>query len=390
MSWPGSILRPRTQHPILSIANGVVVDLPTPSNINYYWNFGSLLGFCLVVQLITGIFLAMHYCPDVSLAFDSISHILRDVNYGFMLKYIHANGASLFFLCVYIHMARGLYYGSYMKVEVWSIGVVIYLVMMLTAFLGYVLPWGQMSFWGATVITNFCSAIPYVGIDIVQWIWGGFSVSNATLARFFSLHYLFPFLIVGLSLLHIIALHAAGSNNPVGVDSDMDKVTFHVYYTYKDLLGIVVLSAFLVILSYFAPNLLGDPENFIQANPLVTPVHIQPEWYFLFAYAILRSIPNKLGGVLAMVFSILVLLLLPFIHTSRLRALTFRPLGKIAFWFLVADFMLLTWLGANPVEEPYIVVGQYASLLYFSYFLVVVPLLGNLEHYLLSLPQNKL
>nr|YP_010323275.1 cytochrome b [Leptophyton benayahui]UKP88410.1 apocytochrome b [Leptophyton benayahui] len=377
------ILRPRTQHPILSIANGVVVDLPTPSNISYYWNFGSLLGFCLVVQLITGIFLAMHYCPDVTLAFDSISHLLRDVNSGFILKYIHANGASLFFLCVYIHMARGLYYGSYMKVEVWSIGVIIYLVMMLTAFLGYVLPWGQMSFWGATVITNFCSAIPYVGTDIVQWIWGGFSVSNATLARFFSLHYLFPFLIVGLSLLHIIALHAAGSNNPVGVDSDMDKVPFHVYFTYKDLLGIVVLSTLLVILCYFMPNLLGDPENFIQANPLVTPVHIQPEWYFLFAYAILRSIPNKLGGVLAMVFSILVLLLLPLIHTSRLRALTFRPLGKMAFWFLVADFVILTWLGANPVEEPYIMVGQYASFLYFIYFLIVVPLLGNLENYLL-------
>nr|YP_010323008.1 cytochrome b [Malacacanthus capensis]UKP87822.1 apocytochrome b [Malacacanthus capensis] len=373
------MLRIRTQHPILSIVNGIVIDLPSPSNISYHWNFGSLLGLCLAIQLITGIFLAMHYCPDVSLAFDSISHILRDVNYGFMLKYFHANGASLFFLCVYMHMGRGLYYGSYMKMDVWNIGVIIYLVMMLTAFLGYVLPWGQMSFWGATVITNFCSAIPYVGTDVVQWIWGGFSVSNATLNRFFSLHYLFPFLIVGLGLLHVISLHTAGSNNPLGIDSNIDKVPFHVYYTYKDLFGMMVLSTILVIICYFMPNVLGDPENFIQANPLVTPVHIQPEWYFLFAYAILRAIPNKLGGVLALVFSILVLFLLPFIHSSKLRALTFRPLGKLAFWFLVADFILLTWLGANPVEEPYVMVGQFASVFYFLYFLVLNPLFGWVE-----------
>nr|QDP70725.1 cytochrome b [Ptilella cf. inflata RH-2019] len=380
MESPSKMLRIRTQHPLISIVNGIVVDLPTPSNISYLWNFGSLLGACLVIQLMTGIFLAMHYCPD--LAFDSVSHILRDVNYGFMLKYIHANGASLFFLCVYIHIGRGLYYGSYMKVDVWNIGVIIYLIMMLTAFLGYVLPWGQMSFWGATVITNFCSAIPYVGTDIVQWIWGGFSISNATLNRFYSLHYLFPFLIVGLAVLHIISLHTDGSNNPLGISSNIDKVTFHVYYIYKDLFGILVLGVILVIISYFMPNVLGDPENFIQANPLVTPVHIQPEWYFLFAYAILRAVPNKLGGVLALVASILVLFLLPFIHTSKLRALTFRPLGKLAFWFLVADFILLTWLGANPVEEPYVIVGQLASLSYFGYF-ALVPILGWGENLLM-------
>nr|YP_010322854.1 cytochrome b [Cornularia pabloi]UKP87542.1 apocytochrome b [Cornularia pabloi] len=378
------MLRIRTQHPLLSIVNAIVVDLPAPSNISYLWNFGSLLGVCLVTQLITGIFLAMHYCPDVNLAFDSVSHILRDVNYGCMLKYIHANGASLFFLSVYMHIGRGLYYGSYMKVEVWNLGVIIFLVMMLTAFLGYVLPWGQMSFWGATVITNFFSAIPYMGSEIVQWIWGGFSISNATLNRFFSLHYLFPFLIIGLVLLHVISLHTGGSNNPLGISSNIDKITFHVYYTYKDLFGILILGVLFVLISYFMPNVLGDPENFTQANPLLTPVHIQPEWYFLFVYAILRSIPNKLGGVLAMASSLLVPLLLPYVHTSKLRALTFRPLGKIAFWFLVADFLLLTWLGANPVEEPYVMVGQFASLFYLCYFLLLVPLLGWIENYLLS------
>ena len=365
--------------------NGILVDLPAPSNISYLWNFGSLLGACLVIQLMTGIFLAMHYCSDVNLAFDSVSHILRDVNYGFMLKYIHANGASLFFLCVYIHIGRGLYYGSYMKMDVWNIGVIIYLIMMLTAFLGYVLPWGQMSFWGATVITNFCSAIPYVGTEVVQWIWGGFSISNATLNRFYSLHYLFPFLIVGLAVLHILSLHTDGSNNPLGISSNIDKVTFHVYYIYKDLFGILALGFILVIISYFMPNVLGDPENFIQANPLVTPVHIQPEWYFLFAYAILRAVPDKLGGVLALVASILVLLVLPFIHTSKLRALTFRPLGKIAFWFLVADFILLTWIGANPVEDPYVMIGQFASVFYFCYFLLLIPLLGWVETKLLRM-----
>lgn len=373
----------RKQNPVLSIVNGIIIDLPAPANLSYMWNFGSLLGLCLVIQIATGIFLAMHYCADVSLAFASVDHIMRDVNYGFLLRYFHANGASMFFLCLYVHIGRGLYYGSYSKVEVWNVGVVLLILTMATAFIGYVLPWGQMSFWGATVITNLLSAIPYIGTDIVQWVWGGFSVSNATLNRFFSLHYLFPFLLAALAVVHLICLHVDGSNNPIGVRSDLDKVAFHVYYTSKDWYGIVAFAVFFCSLVYLAPNLLGDPENFIQANPLVTPVHIQPEWYFLFAYAILRSIPNKLGGVVAMFSSLLVLFLLPLLHTSRLRGLTFRPLARMAFWFLVADFFLLTWIGSQPVEEPFILVGQLASIFYFSYFLVLNPLLGYLENRLL-------
>jgi len=373
----------RKENPILSIVNGLIVDLPAPANLSYMWNFGSLLGVCLVVQIATGIFLAMHYCADVSLAFASVDHIMRDVNYGFLLRYFHANGASMFFLCLYFHIGRGLYYGSYAKVEVWNVGVVIFILTMATAFIGYVLPWGQMSFWGATVITNLLSAIPYIGTDVVQWVWGGFSVSNATLNRFFSLHYLLPFLLAALGVVHLICLHVDGSNNPIGVRSDLDKVPFHTYYTSKDWYGIVAFVLFFCSLVYLAPNLLGDPENFIQANPLVTPVHIQPEWYFLFAYAILRSIPNKLGGVVAMFASLLVLFLLPWIHTSRLRGLTFRPLARLAFWFLIADFLLLTWIGSQPVEEPFILIGQLASIFYFGYFLVLGPLLGYIENRLL-------
>nr|YP_009255848.1 cytochrome b [Anthopleura anjunae]ANF02874.1 cytochrome b [Anthopleura anjunae] len=373
----------RKQNPILSIVNGLIIDLPAPANLSYMWNFGSLLGVCLVIQIATGIFLAMHYCADVSLAFASVDHIMRDVNYGFLLRYFHANGASMFFLFLYIHIGRGLYYGSYARVEVWNVGVVLLILTMATAFIGYVLPWGQMSFWGATVITNLLSAIPYVGTDVVQWVWGGFSVSNATLNRFFSLHYLFPFLLTALAAVHLICLHVDGSNNPIGVRSDLDKVSFHVYYTSKDWYGIAAFAVFFCSLVYLAPNLLGDPENFIQANPLVTPVHIQPEWYFLFAYAILRSIPNKLGGVVAMFASLLVLFLLPWLHSSRFRGLTFRPLGRIAFWFLIADFLLLTWIGSQPVEEPFILVGQLASVFYFSYFLIIGPLLGYIENRLL-------
>nr|YP_009159703.1 cytochrome b [Phymanthus crucifer]AKQ50996.1 cytochrome b [Phymanthus crucifer] len=373
----------RKHNPILSIVNGLIIDLPAPANLSYMWNFGSLLGVCLIIQIATGIFLAMHYCADVSLAFASVDHIMRDVNYGFLLRYFHANGASMFFLFLYIHIGRGLYYGSYTKMELWNVGVVILILTMATAFIGYVLPWGQMSFWGATVITNLLSAIPYVGTDIVQWVWGGFSVSNATLNRFFSLHYLFPFLLVALVFVHLIYLHVDGSNNPVGVRSDLDKVPFHVYYTSKDWYGIVAFAVFFCSLVYLAPNLLGDPENFIQANPLVTPVHIQPEWYFLFAYAILRSIPNKLGGVVAMFASLLILFLLPWLHSSRFRGLTFRPLGRIAFWFLIADFLLLTWIGSQPVEDPFILVGQLASVFYFSYFLILTPLLGYIENRLL-------
>jgi len=376
-------MRIRKHHPLFSIANSIIVDLPSPSNISYLWNFGSLLGTCLILQIVTGIFVSMHYCADVNLAFSSVSHILRDVNYGFLLKYIHANGASLFFICVYIHIGRGLYYGGFTQQLVWNIGVIIYILMMATAFIGYVLPWAQMSFWAATVITNLVSAIPYVGNEIVQWVWGGFSVSNATLNRFFSLHYLLPFILAALALMHLIGLHVNGSNNPLGVRSDIDKVPFHSYFSAKDLLGIVALILSLLALCFYLPNLLGDPENFIEANPLVTPAHIQPEWYFLFAYAILRSIPNKLGGVVAMFSALLVLLLLPYLHTSYLKGLAFRPLGKTLFWFIIANFCLLTWIGAKPVEEPYIITGQIATALYFTYWLIGIPLLGLIENNLL-------
>lgn len=376
-------MRLRKENPIFSPINSALVDLPTPTSISYFWNFGSLLGLCLVIQILTGVFLAMHYCADVSLAFSSIAHISRDVNYGFLLKYLHANGASAFFLCVYIHIGRGLYYGSYLRTPLWTSGVVILLIMMMTAFIGYVLPWGQMSFWGATVITNFLSAIPYIGLDVVQWVWGGFSIGNATLNRFFSLHYLMPFVLVGLIIVHLIFLHTTGSNSPIGLNPNSDKAPFHIYFVTKDVYGFILLGILLSILIFFAPNMLGDPENFINANPLVTPIHIMPEWYFLFAYAILRAIPDKLGGVIALVLSILILLITPFVHTSKLRGLTFRPLGKFAYWLFMSNFLFLTWIGAKPVEEPFIMLGQLSSVFYFSYFLLFIPVLGYLENKLL-------
>ena len=374
----------RKENPIISLVNNMLIDLPSPSNISYFWNFGVLLGVCLIIQLLTGIFLAMHYCPDVNLAFSSVAHITRDVNYGFVLRYLHANGASLFFLCVYLHIGRGIYYGSYSKIIVWNVGVLLFLLMIVTAFLGYVLPWGQMSFWAATVITNLLSAIPYVGDDIVRWVWGGFSVSNATLNRFFSLHYLLPFVLAALSIVHLIALHEEGSNNPIGIRSDIDKVPFHHYYVLKDLYGAIVFVIVLCVVVFLFPYAGGDAENFKQANPLVTPVHIKPEWYLLFAYAILRSIPNKLGGVVALLFSILVLFLLPYLHKNRFKGLRFRPLSKIIFWFLVGDFLVLTWIGGQPVEEPYILIGQFASVFYFFYFLILTPVTGYVENKLLN------
>lgn len=374
-----------TKQPVLSVLNAHVVDYPTPSNLNYFWSFGSIAGICLVVQIATGIFLAMHYTPHVDLAFLSVEHIMRDVEGGWFLRYMHANGASMFFIVVYIHMFRGLYYGSYASPRelLWCIGVVILLLMIITAFIGYVLPWGQMSFWGATVITSLASAIPLVGDSIVTWLWGGFSVDNATLNRFFSLHYLLPFIIVGASVIHLAALHQYGSNNPLGTNSKIDTVRFYPYFYVKDLVSWVAFAIFFSVFIYFYPNVLGHPDNYIPANPMSTPAHIVPEWYFLWVYAILRSIPNKLAGVAAIALVFISLLALPFINTSPIRSSNFKPFHKKFFWLIVADTLLLSWIGQQPVEDPYILVGQCASVFFFIYFLIMVPFLGRFENYLI-------
>nr|QAX91244.1 cytochrome b [Schedorhinotermes sarawakensis] len=365
----------RNSHPLLKVANNALVDLPTPSTISGWWNFGSLMGVCLILQILTGLLLAMHYCPNTEMAFSSVSHICRDVNQGWLLRTLHANGASLFFLCMYMHIGRNMYYGSYKFMHTWMIGVVILFMTMATAFMGYVLPWGQMSFWGATVITNLLSAVPYMGKELVQWVWGGFAVDNATLTRFFALHFLMPFVIAAMAVIHLLFLHQTGSNNPLGLNKNTDKIPFHPYFTTKDLVGFALTLLALTMVTLKEPYILGDPDNFTPANPLVTPVHIQPEWYFLFAYAILRSIPNKLGGVIALVMSIAILFIMP-TYQSKFRGMQFYPVNQIMFWIMTNTVILLTWIGARPVEDPYILTGQSLTILYFLYYMLE-PLMTN-------------
>jgi len=378
------------KHSILSFIDSHIINYPTPINLNYMWSFGSSAGICLGIQILTGIFLAMHYSSHVDYAFSSVEHIMRDVNNGWLIRYLHANGASMFFIVTYCHIFRGLYFGSYMapRGPLWNSGVIIFLLMMGTGFMGYVLPWGQMSFWGATVITNLASAVPFIGGAIVEWLWGGFSVDNATLNRFFSLHYLLPFVITGLVLVHLSLLHTVGSNNPLGINKNVDSVSFYPYFYVKDLLAFFGLIALFSFFVFFFPNVLGHADNYIPANPLVTPAHIVPEWYFLPFYAILRSIPDKLGGVVAMVAAILILLLLPIINTSEIRSSKFRPLYGIAYWFLVADFLILGWLGQQPVETPFLELGQVATGFYFLFFLVLFPAIGLIEKELVRYKKN--
>jgi len=361
----------RATHPIIKLLNSSLIDLPAPINISIWWNYGSLLGLCLILQTLTGLFLSIHYSPDTSLAFSSIAHIIRDVNFGWLIRYSHANGASIFFLFLYLHTGRGIYYNSFILKETWNIGVIIIILVMATAFTGYVLPWGQISFWGATVITSIFSAIPYIGQTLVEWVWGGFAVDCPTLNRFFSFHFLLPFTLIGLSAAHILFLHQTGSNNPLGINSYSDRIPFHPYYSIKDLLGYsIALLPFLVLIMY-KPNLFTDPENFLSANPLITPIHIQPEWYFLWLYAILRSIPNKLGGVLALIIALVVLFLPPLTTFYNKSSICNYSLPQLIFWTIISSWFLLTWIGRCPVEDPYIMIGQISTSLFFIYFLLV-------------------
>ena len=386
------LMRILKSHPLLKLVNSYIIDSPQPSNLSYLWNFGSLLAFCLIIQIITGVTLAMHYTPSVLEAFDSVEHIMRDVNNGWLIRYIHSNTASAFFFIVYLHIGRGLYYGSYRgpRTLVWTIGTVIFILMMATAFLGYVLPYGQMSLWGATVITNLMSAIPWVGQDIVQFIWGGFSVNNATLNRFFALHFVLPFVLAALALMHLITLHdSAGSGNPLGISSNCDRLPFSPYFIFKDLVTIFIFIIVLSIFVFFIPNALGDSENYVVANPMQTPPAIVPEWYLLPFYAILRSIPNKLLGVIAMFSAILALLVMPYTDMSKLRGIAFRPFSKIAFYIFIANFWILMQLGAKHVESPFIEFGQISTALYFSHFLIIVPLITTIENSLMDLTTQR-
>nr|QGT15733.1 cytochrome b [Tachaea chinensis] len=358
--------------PIIKAMDGLLVSLPSPSNLSSMWNFGSLLGLCLVVQIVSGIMLAVHYINFEVMSFYSVVHIMRDVNYGWVLRVVHMNGASFFFFCLYFHIGRGMYYGSYKYFHVWMVGVTILFVVMATAFLGYVLPWGQMSFWGATVITNLLSVIPLVGTNMVEWLWGGYSVGGVTLTRFFVFHFLFPFILTVLVIIHVIYLHETGSNNPLGINMEYSKVYFYPYFLVKDLVGFIVFLFLLFFISFVSPFFLGDPENFNVSDMLVTPIHIQPEWYYLFAYAILRSIPNKMGGVIALVVSIAILYIMPYIKNMKFSSMKFYKFNSVLFWFFIGVWLLLTWIGMCPVEPPFILIGQILTFVYFMYFLLSV------------------
>nr|AHA52558.1 cytochrome b [Pambolus sp. QL-2013] len=363
-------------HMLMKIFMNFLVKLPSPMNINYFWNFGSLLGLCLIIQFISGLFLSMHYISNINYSFESIIYIIQDINYGWLMRLIHMNGASFFFIFIYLHIGRGLYYGSYKLMETWNIGVIIYLLLMMIAFLGYVLPWGQMSFWGATVITNLLSAIPYLGQMIVEWLWGGFSVDNATLNRFYTFHFLMPFVLIIFIMMHLMFLHESGSNNPLGLSSNFYKIIFHNYFSLKDLMGYILFFLFFILIIFEYPYLLSDPENFIMANSMITPVHIQPEWYFLFAYTILRSIPNKLSGVIALLLSILILMILPFMSNQNFQTLSFYPIMQFFFWMFVVIVIMLTWLGTQSVEYPFVEISQILTILYFLFYLLIFNLMN--------------
>nr|WSP02077.1 cytochrome b [Ortmanniana ligamentina] len=366
----------RKSNPMMNLMNNLIYDLPAPVNLSILWNSGSLLGLCLMIQILTGIFLAIHYSPNTEYAFYSVVHIMRDVNFGWILRNTHMTGASLFFMCVYTHIGRGIYYGSYLRSMVWTSGTSLLLSLMATAFLGYVLPWGQMSYWGATVITNLLSAIPKLGDSLVSWVWGGFTVSNSTLNRFFVFHFILPFMMLALTAMHLAFLHDNGSNNPLGLSSGMNIIPFHPFFMLKDMVGFVVLLACTTFVSLLCPLLVSDPQNFIKANPMSTPTHIQPEWYFLFAYAILRAIPNKLGGVLAMTLAITVLYMMPTLHRNIMTGMSFYPASQIMFWIFLNSFFILTWLGSAPTETPFTEISQLATLIYF-FLIISIPALGK-------------
>nr|YP_010586415.1 cytochrome b [Nyctiophylax orbicularis]UZZ44203.1 cytochrome b [Nyctiophylax orbicularis] len=361
----------KKKNPIIMIIYKNIINLPTPTNISFLWNFGSLLGVCLMIQIISGLLLSMHYSPNIKFSFEMMNHIYWNVNNGWMMRIIHSNGASMFFICIYIHIGRNLYYESFQNKMTWNSGIIILFMLMATAFMGYVLPWGQMSFWGATVITNLISVIPYMGVSITQWIWGGFSINNATLNRFFSIHFIMPFIMIMMIMIHLIFLHKESSNNPLNINKNIDKIQFNPFFVWKDVMGMLIMIMLFMIFSMKFPFLLNDNDNFIESNPMTTPPHIQPEWYFLFAYAILRSIPNKLGGVISLVMSIMILFIMPMTMNKKILGNNYSPLNKIAFWMLIMIFIILSWIGQNPVEDPYIKIGQMFSILYFMYFLMM-------------------